>query len=674
MDSRHSTEWPPGDGAMAARVRTHAWASTPVGPPEAWPACLRTALALMLGSGHPMFLAWGPELRMFFNDAYAPVLGAKLDGALGRPLAEVWPDAWEQVSPMVRDALAGRGTWAEDLPVRLNRNGYDETAYFTFSYGPLYDEVGAVRGLFCALTETTGKVLAERGNARLAAEQRAAAERLQRMFDHAPAFVAELRGPDHRFASFNEAYRALTGYRELSGLRLRDALPEADAQGYVARLDGAYASGEPFVLHGAPFDVERPRGGPLERVYVDFVCQPLRDADGAVDGLLVLGHEVTEQHRAMESLRESERRFRLIAENTPVGYYRWDLRSGMVTLPRRIRELFGIEDESVHADRLWERIHPDDAPALRAGVESALDPAGRGEMRASYRVLHADGSLRWADSVAQAYFTARPDGGRCAVEVFGVVWDVTEHQRMVQSLRDADERKNEFLAMLAHELRNPLAPLVNAHRLLERSASLSEADRRVLALAARQTRQLTRLVDDLLEVSRISRGMIDLKPEPMLVGGAVHHAVESVAHLCEQRGHALSVELPSRPVRIVADPVRVAQILENLLTNACKYTPDGGTIRVSAVEREDAIELSVSDSGIGIEPAKLAGLFELFHQIDAPIDRAAGGLGIGLALVRRLAEMHGGTVAAASEGPGRGACFTVRLPRRPASHGDAATG
>ena len=230
-------------------------------------------------------------------------------------------------------------------------------------------------------------------------------------------------------------------------------------------------------------------------------------------------------------------------------------------------------------------------------------------------------------------------------------------------MRATDRRKDEFIAMLSHELRNPLAPLTNAHRLLERSETLSEPGRRMLELAQRQTRQLTRLVDDLLEISRVSRGKIALHPRPMRLDASVADAVESVAPMVERRAQSVRVEHGDGPAWVHADPARIEQILENLLTNASKYSHDGATIvvRTSVVRRW--IELRVEDPGIGIDPARIPEVFELFSQIDASLDRAEGGLGIGLALVRRLVEMHGGRVEAISAGRGLGSTFVVRLPR-----------
>jgi signal transduction histidine kinase len=240
--------------------------------------------------------------------------------------------------------------------------------------------------------------------------------------------------------------------------------------------------------------------------------------------------------------------------------------------------------------------------------------------------------------------------------------EVGERARVEQALKEADRHKDEFLAMLAHELRNPLAPIRNAVHLIK-MRSLEDAQ---LCLARdvieRQLKQLTRLVDDLLDVSRITRGKINLSRERLELADLMSRAVETVAPAIEARGHALTVELPERPLRLYGDPVRLVQALANVLGNAAKYTGAGGRITLSARRRNRDAEITVSDNGMGIAPEVLPRIFDLFTQMDERMERSPSGLGIGLALVRRLVEMHGGTVAAASAGPGLGSEFTIRLP------------
>jgi signal transduction histidine kinase/ActR/RegA family two-component response regulator len=250
-----------------------------------------------------------------------------------------------------------------------------------------------------------------------------------------------------------------------------------------------------------------------------------------------------------------------------------------------------------------------------------------------------------------------------------VFQDVTEKRRAEEALRDqaealkeADRRKDEFLATLAHELRNPLAPLCNALGLLHKTDDDVKTFRRVRAMMERQLRQLVHLVDDLLDVSRISCGKIQLRKQNLDLADVVHSAVEIARPVIEAGEHELTVTLPVPPLPVEGDPTRLAQVLGNLLSNAAKYTPNGGRISLVAGQDSKRAVIRVRDNGLGIPREMLPSIFEMFTQVDKHLERAQGGLGIGLTLVRRLVEMHGGTVEAYSEGLGQGSEFVVRLP------------
>jgi signal transduction histidine kinase/CheY-like chemotaxis protein len=237
-----------------------------------------------------------------------------------------------------------------------------------------------------------------------------------------------------------------------------------------------------------------------------------------------------------------------------------------------------------------------------------------------------------------------------------------ENARLVQNLRDADRRKDEFLATLAHELRNPLAPIRSSLQILKMPRVDAEVVERSRDMMERQVHHLVRLVDDLLDVSRVMRGKIELRKERVELATVVARAVETVQPLMEAQGHELTVSLPPESLPLDADPVRLAQVVGNLLTNAAKYTEPNGQIRLTAHRESNEAVLRVQDTGIGITPEMLPRVFELFVQVDHAATRSQGGLGIGLTLVNNLVEMHQGTVTAHSDGLGKGSEFVVRLP------------
>jgi signal transduction histidine kinase len=252
--------------------------------------------------------------------------------------------------------------------------------------------------------------------------------------------------------------------------------------------------------------------------------------------------------------------------------------------------------------------------------------------------------------------------------------DFIARLRFEQALRAAERKKDEFLAMLAHELRSPLAPLATALELIRHSGGKQELADKACATMDRQLGQLKRLVDDLLDVSRIASHKLELRPQDLTLDSVLHHAVEVCRPLIDRRKQVLDIALPEQPVHVHADPVRLAQVFSNLITNASKYTGLEGRIRVTAERIGPDVEVSVIDAGCGISPELLPRVFDLFMQVDRTSDRSGGGLGIGLSLVKRLVEMHNGTVSAQSEGIGRGSRFVVRLPAKgSASEGDRAS-
>jgi len=257
--------------------------------------------------------------------------------------------------------------------------------------------------------------------------------------------------------------------------------------------------------------------------------------------------------------------------------------------------------------------------------------------------------------------------------MIGTNLDVTDRNLADAKLRliaaelsESDRRKSEFLAMLAHELRNPLAPIRNMLQVLKLKGDDPNAVANASAIIDRQVGQMVRLVDDLLDVSRVSRGRIELRKERVGLASIIRQAEEAANPMCDSMSHELTVTLPSRPVEVNGDPVRLIQVVSNLLTNACKFTDQGGKIWLSVERVADQAVIRVRDNGVGISAGNLPRLFQIFMQVDATLDRSSAGLGIGLALVKNLVEMHDGTVEANSEGIGRGSEFVVRLPALPA--------
>lgn len=525
---------PAGASEMADRVRAFAWHETPLGPHDAWPVSLRSAVALVLESRVPMALCWGAGLTTIHNDACLPLLAGTHPDALGRGAAELWPDVWPILGPQARRVLAGGGaTRDDDVHLRTARAGLDDETRVTFACSPVRDDAGTIAGVLVICQETAAGERAER----LAREQ------IHAIFDQAPTLIAVFRGPDHVVELANRDICRAWGRTadEVRGRPFFDAVPEGRDQTWRSLLDGVYRTGEPFVGREVAAQFDRTGTGRLETGYYDFVWAPLRE-HGQVCGIINVATEVTEQVLARRELS-----------------------------------------------------------SLREAAEAA------------------------------------------------------------------NRAKDEFLAMLGHELRNPLAPIMTALQLLKlRGVEAAERERAVIE---RQMRHVVTLVDDLLDVSRITRGKVQVRRTFVQLADVVAKAIEMASPLLEQQRHELRVEVPRVGLGVLGDPNRLAQVVANLLTNAAKYTEPGGLVHVSADRIDRAVVLRVRDTGVGIAPDMLPRVFDLFVQEGQSLARSRGGLGLGLTIVRSLVALHGGTVNAHSDGDGQGSTFTIRLPHVPAPGG-----
>ncbi|HYF60502.1 MAG TPA: PAS domain-containing protein [Burkholderiaceae bacterium] len=588
------------------------------------------------------------ELRfVWINECLARINGASVEAHLGRTVREMVPALTDQVDAIIRRIVETGTPWRDVELVGETPAQPGVVRTWLEQWHPVRDDRDAIVGVSIVVEDITERRRLERENARLLEQARDSESRLRSLVDHMPGIAVFVVDRELR-------YRYVGGQGlESAGVRPTDFLGRTIFEALSPDVAALHAANYRQALAGHPFVHEHVSHG---RHFVSH-GRPLRDADGEVREAIAVSFDITERKAVEQALADSERSFRNMADHSPSMVWVTDP-TGACTYLNRQWYVFTGQDQAEALGYGWlDATHPDD----RAEAERAFRAAhaARGPFLVEYRLRRFDGVYRWAIDSAAPRFDANGD----FLGHVGSVIDITERREAEDALREADARKDEFIAMLAHELRNPLAPVRTGLRILERVEPLTERGRDTLAMLERQTRQIQRLVDDLLEVSRISRGQIELRPEIVSVGVLFHNAADAVAHECETRRQTLLVRVPPAPLRIHADPVRLAQVLENLLLNACKYTPDGGEIALQAESLPDAVEIRVVDNGIGIEPDQQARLFELFHQIDPTLDRSSGGLGIGLALVRRLVELHGGTVSVSSAGLGQGSTFTVRLPR-----------
>lgn len=391
-------------------------------------------------------------------------------------------------------------------------------------------------------------------------------------------------------------------------------------------------------------------------------CRVVRDAHGRPVRMVGSLLDLSDQKRAEQEANEREHRLRLAMEASATGMWDWDVVTGSVSWSSECYGILGMrqgefDGTAAGFDRL---LHPDDRARVWAAVEAAAREQAKYALE--FRIVRPSGEIRWVANLGRAVYDEQGQPQR----MIGTITDITERKRAEEALRDADRRKDEFLATLSHELRNPLAPLRNAIELLRLGGPKDPVTVKVYDMIERQVTQMVRLVDDLLDVSRVSQGKVQLQKVPLDLIAVAQQATEMILPLINARRHELSVQLPTEPVPVKGDPARLAQVVSNLLNNAAKYTDRGGRIALT-LERGmrgamPVAVIRVRDSGRGLDPVALGSLFNLFYQVERNLDRAEGGLGIGLSLVKSLVQLHDGEVEAHSSGLGQGSEFTVRLP------------
>jgi PAS domain S-box-containing protein len=764
-------------------------------------------------------LAWIADAQgvvEWYNDRWYAYTGATPAAMAGAGWERVIdPAALPEAVQKWQHSLATTEPFQMTIPIR-GHDGHHRP--FLTLVAPLKDDAGRVVQWFGTNTDVSPLQEAEQARQEVERRNRDERERLARLFEQAPSFMALLDGPEHRFILANPRYRHLVG-RDVVGATLAEALPEAVAQGYVQLLDRVFQTGDAYSAMSSRYDMPaKPDETPVER-FVDFVYQPIREADGRVSGIFVQGVEVTErvtaqrralavaelserfralddaaslQHaaseilgrslavsrvgygtidpvaetlrverdwtaegvaglagetrlrdygsfidslkrgefisiadvrldertaaaapalegrsarsfvnvpvleqgqlvavlfvnhalardwtaeehrfirdvaerirvatqraRAEQALRESEAKFRTIADAMPQMV--WS------TLPDGYHDYYnqqwyaftGVPPGSTDGGAWNGMFHPEDQPHAWEVWRHSLATGATYEIE--YRLRHRSGEYRW---VLGRALPVRNEEGRI-VRWMGTCTDIHEQKRAQEELLANNRRKDDFLAMLAHELRNPLAPISTAAQLLKAAPSDRAKVERSAAIIGRQVRHMTELVDDLLDVSRVTRGLVELEREPVDLKLVLGGAIEQVRPLMEARGHQLTTRMASGDVFVQGDRTRLVQVMSNLLNNAAKYTPPNGALSLAMAVDDGRVEVRVADNGTGIDAKLLPHVFDLFTQGERTPDRSQGGLGLGLALVRSLVELHGGRVRADSEGRGRGSTFTVTLP------------
>jgi PAS domain S-box-containing protein len=603
----------------------------------------------------------------FTNNAYRTWFGIDPESLIGKHAKELVGEVgYRQIQPYMERALAGETVHYErDVTLPDGR-----TIYTQMSYVPDKDEEGRTLGYVALIHDMTDRRRAE-------LELQAERQRLHDILMHAPAAISLRSGPEHVFRFVNAAYQRLLPGCDMLGRTTREVHNVSTTPRFLELLERVYATGE--AVTGLEVPAQIPAADGSDERFLNVTYQPLRGADGRIDSVISFAVDVTEQvdarrraERLSEALRESEARYRGFVNQSTEGIWRIELgepvainasvdeqlaafhgTGQLAECNDAMAQMYGYARGDQLVDRpLRELLAPEDARStgfLRAFIASG------------YRLEAVESRQNGSDGRPRAFRSSLVgviEDGRL-LRAWGTQRDVTAEVDAREQAEAANRAKDEFLALLGHELRNPLSPILTALGLMRLHEGDALGEER--AIIERQVNHMVRLVDDLLDVSRITRGMVSLDRRRIHLKQVLDRAIELASPLLEQHEHRLSIDLQP-DLAVDGDPVRLSQVFANLLTNAAKYTPRGGAIAIAGDRSGNRVCVRVRDTGIGISPSMLPRVFDQFVQERQALDRSAGGLGLGLSIVRSLVELHGGTVEAHSEGLGQGSEFRVLLP------------
>jgi len=742
-----------GGATLSGQAQERPWPVFPSVKPDNWPEGMQAIADLIVASQFPMAIAWGPELRLFYNDAYAALLGDKHPESMGQPFPLVRPELWPRLQPYVMEALSGQPASFDNALLEFYRNGKLERRYFSSSITPVRHH-GEIIGVYFVLSDCTSRVLAEHRHAfhlKLTDTLRGLVDAVDVM-QGASSLTGEYLGVGRvGYGEIDAAGRTVSVDRDWTDGSIASLAGESRALdsfgpaiieqlrlGRTLRLDdiahderaAPYAAGYASIGARSMVIVPLIEEGRLAAIFYLHEQRPRHWSDQEValaEDVARHTREVVRRARVEESLRDEKRVLEMVNRTGQALASTLDLGTLLQAITDAGTELAGARfgaffynTQDEHGERLQLYTL---SGALREDMERLGKPRATEIFRPTF---NAEGVIRSDDIARDPRYAALGPGsgmppGHLAVRSYlavpvvsragqvlgglffghpepGVFTERTERivagvaaqaaiamdnarlfevaqksaqerDALLQSERAArvqaerlSHTKDEFLAMLAHELRNPLAPISSSASLLSMQFKDEPRIRQTSTIISRQVRHMSRLIDDLLDVSRVTRGLVKLKLGVVDFRDIVSGALDQARPLIEEKGHGVAVALPPGPVHVRGDQTRLVQSVTNILNNAAKYTQKGGHIALALEDDGRHMRLTVSDNGSGMPAELLPNVFDLFTQGARTLARSQGGLGLGLTLVKRLVELHQGEVSAHSEGVGMGSRFTLSLP------------
>ena len=674
---------------MGDRMRAFDWSGSALGPPSGWSPALKALVDVTLAAKQPMYVAWGPDLTMLYNDSYRVLLGFKHPAALGAPFLDVWAEVRQDLAPLVDQVFAGEPVHMDDITLMVDRDGAMCEAHFAFSYTPVRDADGQVAGLLCPCSETTAQVLAERRQAfRLDLE-----EQLRDLSDPHEIVGTAVRALGRHLGANRVGYGEMqpdgrtvllvSGYEEgvapNSGAVRIDAFgaDAADRQRRGETSLSADVAAEPLYDAAAWAGIETRayvsvplvRQGRLTAMLYVNQRHPRDWIEGDValiEGVAARVFDAVERAQAQAAVRDSEAQFSMLAQALPNQVWTFRPDGTLDWCNERSYAYAGLAPGALDGELWAGLVHPDDRPEAVARWEAAR--AAGTVYEAEFRLRRADGSHRW--HIARAVPLRDKDGA--ILQWVCANTDIDDQKRAefdVLAAKDAAEEanlaKSTFIANMSHELRTPLSAIIGySEMMLEEMEDGGDAGTLVpdMRKVEGNARHLLGLINDVLDLSKVESGKMEVYAETFDIAAAVGEVAETVGTLVGKKNNRLALALAPDLGSMTSDLTKVRQILLNLLGNAAKFTENGVvTLSVAREEGAGRVVFQVSDTGIGMTPDQREKLFQRFQQADESTTRRFGGTGLGLSLTRAFADMLGGDVTVEST-EGQGSTFSVRLP------------
>ncbi|MGZ3838196.1 MAG: PAS domain-containing sensor histidine kinase [Flavisolibacter sp.] len=675
-----------GGGEMGELIRAKDWSQTVIGNPETWPQSLQISVSILLNSQFPMFVWWGPELTTIYNDAYRVIAGEKHPSLLGASGREGWSEIWDDLDPLVESVFEGTSTWSEDQPLTINRRGYLEETYFTFSYSPILDATAKVGGLFCAVIETTEKVLGAR---KIQENER----NLRSTILQSPVAMSILKGSSFVVEIANDHMIELWGRapEDLLHKPIFEGLPEAKLQGFEEMLQQVYATG--ISIKGNERPITLPRNGRTETIYINFVYEPFRDGDRSISGVIVVATDVTDQVLARKKIEESEQELQLrVAERTLALETQKKLvdnilknSSNGISVTEMIRDEDGniIDARTVLANEAAVIFTGLPHDVYLASTARQIDP---GILESDYGQTCLRTLSTGEPSLSQYYLemtgkwlelTISKMDKDHLIHIFTDVTPIKEAQlqleKSIEELRHSNANLEEFAYAASHDLKEPIRKI---HFFSDRLKSeledkLTENQRLLFERLTHASNRMGTLIDDLLAYSQVSRSSDD--QEEIDLNQKVQMALEDLELEVQQKGASIVAgPLP----KIKGNGRQLQQLFQNLVSNALKYSKKdvapfvqiasrvvrGNNERADLPAKEGSRLyhlIEVKDNGIGFDQADAERIFNIFTRLHGNAEYR--GSGVGLSMVRKVVENYQGYVWAESQ-PGEGSTFKVMLP------------